>query len=131
MKSLRAALTTRLATSLAVGMILTTPVHAQGDPDAGGDVFDSYCSDCHSVSPAGTNKKGPTLYRVVGRRAGTVPGFAYSAMLKASGVTWTPDKIDVYLTNPKAYVPQGIMKFKGLPKPQDRANVIAYLMHPD
>ncbi len=46
-------------------------------------------------------------------------------------VVWTPDKIDVYLTNPKAYVPQGIMKFKGLAKPQDRANVIAYLMNPN
>ena len=102
-----------------------------GDPEAGGDAFDSYCSDCHSVSPKGTNKKGPSLYKVIGRHAGTVPGFAYSPQMKASGIVWTPDKLAAYLANPKAVVPSGIMKFKGLPKPADRANVIAYLANPD
>lgn len=119
-----------LASAL-VATLVATPAIAQGDASAGGDLFDGYCSDCHSVSPRGTNKKGPTLYNVVGRRAAAVPGFAYSPMLKASNLQWTPQKLDLYLTNPKALVPQGIMKFKGLPKPQDRANVIAYLMHPD
>ena len=118
-------------TAAFVALLVSTPAIAQGDAAAGGELFDSYCSDCHSVSPRGTNKKGPTLYNVVGRRAGSVPGFTYSGMLKASNMQWTPQKIDAYLNNPKALVPQGIMKFKGLPKPQDRANVIAYLMHPD
>jgi len=108
------------------------PVWSQsaGDTDAGGDVFDSYCGDCHSVSPRGTNKKGPSLYRILGRRAGTAAGFAYSPQMRASGIVWTPDKLAVYLANPKSVVPNGIMKFKGLAKSQDRVNVIAYLRNP-
>lgn len=104
---------------------------AAGDPDAGAGVFESYCGDCHSVSPRGTNKKGPSLYHVVGRRAGTMPGFAYSPQMRASGIVWTPDRLAAYLASPKSVVPQGIMKFKGLPKPQDRTNLIAYLRNPD
>jgi len=102
-----------------------------GDADEGADVFDSYCGDCHSVSPRGINKKGPTLYRIVGRRAGTEPAFRYSAQMAGSGIVWSPDRLAAYLANPRAVVPQGIMKFKGLPRPADRANVIAYLRNPD
>ena len=119
---------TLLASVLAGNVAHSQPA---GDADAGGDVFDSYCPDCHSVSPRGTNKKGPTLFRVLGRRAATVPGFAYSAQMKGSGIVWTPDRVAAYLANPKAVVPNGIMKFKGLPKASDRANVIAYLANPD
>lgn len=122
-----------LAALLIIVGAAATPALSQagGDPDAGGDVFDAYCSDCHSVSPRGTNKKGPTLYRVFGRHAGTVPGFSYSAQMHGSGIIWTPEKLAAYLANPKAVVPGGIMKFKGLPKPMDRTNIIAYLQHPD
>lgn len=110
-----------------------TPALSQtgGDPEAGADVFDSYCGECHSVSPRGINKKGPTLYKVLGRRAGVQPGFKYSAQMAASGIVWTPDRVNAYLANPRAVVPQGIMKFKGLPKSQDRADIIAYLHNPD
>lgn len=125
-----------LASGLAVALMLGVvagPARSQGtgDAEAGGDVFDSYCSDCHSVSPKSISKKGPTLFRVIGRRAGTVPAFQYSAQMRASGIIWTPERIAAYLANPKAVVPAGIMKFKGLPKPADRANVVAYLARPD
>jgi cytochrome c len=102
----------------------------QADPDAGGDVFDTYCSDCHSVSPKGTNRKGPTLFRVMGRRAGTVPGFDYSPRMRASGIVWNPASLNAYLANPGGAVPGGKMK-KGLPKPEDRANVISFLARPE
>ena len=130
MRMLAAAACAAIAT---LAGLAAAPVRSQagGNADAGGDVFDSYCSDCHSVSPRGTNKKGPTLFRVIGRRAGSVPGFAYSPQMRASGIVWSPDKIAAYLANPKAIVPGGIMKFKGLTKPQDRANVIAYLQNPN
>lgn len=115
-----------------IAVLGASPALAQpGDPDAGGDIFDGSCSDCHSVSPRGLNKKGPTLYRIVGRRAGTSPGFKYSDQMRTSGIVWTPEQLAAYLANPKAVFPAGIMKFKGLAKPQDRANVIAYLQHPD
>ena len=104
---------------------------AQGaDPEAGSDVFDTYCSDCHSVSAKGTNRKGPSLYRVLGRRAGTIPGFDYSPGMRASGITWNPQALNAYLANPTGVIHGGKMK-KGVPKPADRANVIAFLERPD
>src|SRR5262245_39969704 len=102
----------------------------QGDWDAGSDVFDTYCSDCHSISPKGTNRKGPTLYQVMGRRAGSVPGFEYSAGMRSSGIVWNPATLNAYLANPRATIPDGKMK-KGLPKAADRANVITFLGRPD
>ena len=94
---------------------------------AGADVFDAECSDCHSVSAKMINRKGPTLYHVIGRKPGSVPGFKYSADMKALGAPWSPQSLEAYLTNPKAVVPGGVMKFKGLPGAQDRQNVIAFL----
>jgi cytochrome c len=103
---------------------------AGGDWDAGSDVFDTYCSDCHSVSPKGTNRKGPTLYRLMGRRAGTIPGFDYSPGMRASGIVWNPATLNAYLANPRGMIRDGKMK-KGLGKSEDRANVITFLGHPD
>lgn len=114
---------------LCVGVPLAS-LRAAGDHEAGADVFDAYCSDCHSVSPKGTNRKGPTLYRVMGRRAGTVPGFAYSQGMAKSGIAWNPQNLNAYLQNPRGMFADGKMK-KGLPRPEDRANVIAYLASPD
>ena len=98
--------------------------------EAGADAFDRYCSDCHSVSPKLTNRKGPTLFGIFGRRAGTVNGFDYSARMRASGIVWNASNLNAYLANPQAVVPGGKMK-KGLPGAADRANVIAFLSHPE
>jgi cytochrome c len=105
-------------------------VRAAGDHEVGADVFDAYCSDCHSVSAKGTNRKGPTLYGVMGRRAGVIGGFDYSQGMRASGIVWSPQTLNAYLANPRGLIRDGKMK-KGLPKPEDRANVIAYLQRPD
>ena len=99
-----------------------------GDAVAGKVVF-ARCMACHSVA-AGQNKLGPTLAGVIGRKAGTVAGFAYSPAMKAAPINWTPDKLDAYLTAPRAVVPGTKMIFAGMPKPADRANVIAYLANP-
>jgi cytochrome c len=120
-------------TILAAAACVAVPLaglRAAGDHEAGADVFDTYCSDCHSVSPKGTNRKGPTLYRVMGRRAGIVPGFEYSQGMVKSGIVWNPQMLNTYLENPRGMIPDGKMK-KGLPKPADRSNVIAYLASPD
>lgn len=113
-------------------LVLAAPVVAQapaaGDAAAGKTVF-ARCMACHSVV-AGQNKLGPTLAGVIGRKAGTVPGFTYSPAMKAAAISWTPDKLDAYLTAPKTLVPGNKMIFAGLPKPADRANVIAYLAKP-
>ena len=101
-----------------------------GDWDAGGDVFDTYCSDCHSLSAKGTNRKGPTLYRVMGRRAGIIGGYSYSKGMAKSGIVWNPTTLNAYLANPRGMIPDGKMK-KGLAKPADRANVITFLARPE
>ena len=73
------------------------------------------------------NKVGPDLYGVVGRPVASVPGFNYSAALKAKGGTWTFDALNTWLTNPRADVPGTAMTFAGIASEKQRADVIAYL----
>ncbi|WBH15601.1 c-type cytochrome [Sphingomonas radiodurans] len=84
------------------------------------------CAACHGVE-AGVNKIGPSLHAVVGRTAGTVAGYTYSAANKNSGITWTPEKLFQYLEKPQRIVPGTKMTYAGMTDPQKRANVIAYL----
>ena len=111
---------------LALALGLAGVAHA-GDASRGADLFDESCSECHSVAANLHNKNGPSLYRVIGRKVATVPGFAYSPSLAGTGVVWSPASLDGYLANPKKLAPQGKMKFEGLSKPGDRADVIAFL----
>lgn len=105
---------------------LTLEAHAAADVEKGKDVFATECAECHSARE-GKNKKGPSLFAVVGRKAGTIADASYSDALKASGITWTPDKIDAYVTAPKKLVPGGKMKYDGLANATERAELLAYL----
>ncbi|MGZ5927734.1 MAG: c-type cytochrome [Rhizomicrobium sp.] len=96
-----------------------------GDPAHGKAIFNR-CMVCHSID-AGVNHIGPSLHGVVGRKAGSVPNFMYSGANKKSGIVWTEQKIYDYLKNPQMMVPGTKMTFPGLPKPQDRADVVSYL----
>jgi cytochrome c len=96
-----------------------------GDPVAGARIF-KQCQQCHTLQP-GRNLTGPTLHQIIGRTAGTVEKFNYSKANKESGVVWTEQKMFEYLENPRAYIPGTKMIFAGLRKPQDRADVIAYI----
>jgi cytochrome c len=99
-----------------------------GDPAAGEKTF-KQCQVCHTIEP-GKNKVGPSLYGVIGRTAGSVEGYNYSKANKESGRVWTEQAIFEYLENPRAEgtgIPGTKMAFVGLKKPEDRANVIAYL----
>jgi cytochrome c len=106
------------------GVTLSYSAYA-GDAAAGKSVFNK-CAICHSPV-AGKNSVGPSLFGVVGRASGSVAGFSYSDAMKAANKTWDEATLDAYLENPKAMVPGTKMIFPGLPKPEDRANVIAYL----
>lgn len=99
-------------------------VFASADPAAGEKVFNK-CKACHKID--GTNATGPHLNGVVGRAVASVPGFSYSDGMKAHGGDWTPEAMEKFLTDPKGVVPGTKMSFAGLPKVEDRANVIAYL----
>lgn len=118
--------------ALAAALLLAVPAHAEGDAAAGEKVF-AKCKACHEVEK-GVNKVGPTLKGVVGRPAASVPDYKYSeAMLAkgAEGLVWTEENLTAYLPDPKAYVPKTKMAFAGLKKPEDVANIIAYLKaHP-
>jgi cytochrome c len=96
-----------------------------GSAEAGEKVF-KQCMACHSVK-AGENKVGPSLNGIVGRAAGQVAGFNYSTANKNSGKTWDEETMFAYLEDPRGAIPGTKMAFAGLKKPQDRADVIAYL----
>lgn len=119
----------RIAWFLCLLVILPgSPAWAGGDPRKGADVFAEECGDCHS-SVAGKNKKGPSLNGIVGRKAASLADFSgYSEAMKQSGITWTVDKIDSYVAQPKKVVAGGKMKYDGLAESGSRADVIAYLM---
>lgn len=98
---------------------------AAGDPVAGKAVFNK-CASCHKLT--GSNGVGPYLNGVVGRNHGSVADYTYSeAMAAKSAEPWTPEALFAFLENPKKAIPGTKMAFAGLPKPEDRANVIAYL----
>lgn len=97
----------------------------KGNAAAGEKVF-AQCKACH-VTDKGVNRVGPSLFGVVGRKAGTVPGYNYSTANKNSGVTWTPDTLYTYLENPRKFIPGTKMAFAGIKNPQQRADLIAYL----
>jgi cytochrome c len=83
------------------------------------------CAACHS--PEAQPTAGPTLTGVVGRRAGTVPGFRYSRALKNARTTWDSSTLDSFLADPQTALPGNAMPFPGLPDSKERADVIAYL----
>ncbi|HBK05372.1 MAG TPA: cytochrome c family protein [Acetobacteraceae bacterium] len=96
------------------------------DAAAGAVVFKTQCSVCHSPVE-GKNMVGPSLFGVVGRVAGQVPGFRYSPANKDSDLTWDQATLDRYLTTPQAVVPKTIMPYAGLKDATKRADLIAYL----
>jgi cytochrome c len=118
--------------SLAVLTMGAAPALADGDAAAGGEVFKK-CRACHE-NEAGTNKVGPTLKGVVGRAVASAPGYTYSkAMMDkgATGALWDEATLATYLPDPRAFVPGTKMSFAGLKKPEDVANIVAFLKaHP-
>lgn len=108
-------------------VLLASPTHAQ-NVDQGAHVFRSQCSICHSIQP-GRNVVGPSLFDVVGRHSGRVPGFRYSQANLASGLTWDSATLDRYLAAPRQVVPGTRMTYPGLKDARQRADLIAFLAH--
>jgi cytochrome c len=99
-------------------------VFAAADVGAGEKVFGK-CKACHKLD--GSNGTGPALNGIVGRARASVAGFGYSEAMASVTDAWAPELLEAFLANPKGYVAGTKMAFAGLPKVEDRANLIAYL----
>src|SRR5215470_11835572 len=99
---------------------------ARADQLADGEKVFRKCAACHS-NQAGMNKIGPSLAGVVGRKAGSIPGFHYSSAMQQSTIVWDEASLDAFLTDPAKFVPGTRMNFVGLRRTEDRAAVIAFL----
>ncbi|MET2827603.1 c-type cytochrome [Mesorhizobium shangrilense] len=113
---------------LAASFVEAAPAFSAGDADAGKKIF-TRCMVCHEAA-ADTNKIGPSLHGVIGRKAGSLPSFNYSDAMKkagAGGLVWDEANIAAYIKAPKVKVPGNKMPFAGLQSDTDIANVIAYL----
>jgi len=95
------------------------------DPDKGKAVFEQ-CAACHSLGEAG-EFDGPTLKGVIGRKAGSLEDYRYSAAMKRSNVTWSAETLDRYITDPQAFIPGNRMAFAGITDKAQRDDLIAYL----
>ncbi len=125
MKTLKTA--SFIITAIALFGTVSGQAFAEGDPVAGAKVFKK-CVSCHNV--VGKSKVGPALNGVMGRTAGTGEGFKYSkAMIAAgeAGMVWDDATLSAYLANPRKAIKGNKMAFIGLKKPEDQANVIAYI----
>jgi cytochrome c len=85
------------------------------------------CLQCHVWDKNGPNKIGPDLYGIIGRPRASHPGFSYSSAMTAKGGTWTYDEIFRFVRSPSGYIPGTKMTFIGLPRAQDRLNLLAFM----
>jgi cytochrome c len=129
---MRTLVLTMAASGLAC-LLLSPPASAQApaaqgaDAAAGQQVFNNACRTCHTVKE-GDNRQGPNLYKIVGRKAGSLPGYGYSSAMKEAGFAWDAEKLDRFIANPDAIVSGNNMKpFSGLATADDRAKIIAFL----
>lgn len=103
------------------------PIDALTGNAENGQKLTRACAACHTFDKGGPNRVGPNLAAVFGGKQASAAGFAYSEALKKLTGTWTLAELNKYLAGPKTYAPGNKMAFAGLPKAQDRADVVAYL----
>ena len=104
----------------------TMAANAAGDAKAGAAVF-KRCAVCHTDDKGGGDGLGPNLFGVVGRKAASEPGFAYSAQLKKSGIVWNEATLTKWVSGPARMVPGTKMQFAGITSKKQQADVVAFL----
>ena len=103
------------------------PKLAGANVERGKEIYMKQCFTCHTIDKGGPNKVGPNQWDIVGRKKASHEGFSYSSALQAKGGDWTYEDINHMIFKPQAFIKGTKMAFAGLPKEQDRADVIAFL----
>jgi cytochrome c len=116
----------RATMALIVTLLLAGVARADGDAARGEARFQD-CAPCHKLE-AGANNVGPSLHGIFTRKAGELADFRYSPAIKRSGIVWTPETLDKFVTDPQALVPANRMPYAGMASADDRADLIAYLL---
>ena len=101
------------------------PLPAAKPPD-GATLFKQQCATCHTTNLSDPVRQGPSLFKIVGRPAGKIDGFHYSAGFAKADFVWDEARLDAWLTNPQEMIPGAVMAYRQS-KPEARAAVIAYL----
>lgn len=104
----------------------TVMANAKGDAKAGAAVF-GRCAVCHTNDKGGGDGLGPNLFGVVGRKAASRPGYAYSPPMRKSGITWTEVNLIKWVAGPARMVPGTKMAFGGITSKKQQADVVEYL----
>jgi cytochrome c len=106
---------------------LTPSPSSSADVESGQLVFNNACRTCHTTNK-GDNRLGPHLYKIIGRKAGSLPNYSYSSAMKGADFVWDEAKLDRFIANPDEMVPGNNMKpYGGLASADERAKVIAFL----
>lgn len=98
----------------------------EAKPPDGPTLFKQQCATCHTDNLTDPVRQGPSLFGIIGRRAGSVEGFHYSAGFAKADFVWDAARIDTWITNPQAMIPGAVMAYRQ-PKPETRAAIIDYL----
>jgi cytochrome c len=110
---------------LAVQLTNISSAHAAGDPEKGAKMF-RRCATCHSANVGGTNKVGPNLFGIVGRKVASLSDYMYSMAMESADFVWSEDKLTVFLQHPQQFLLGTKMPFNGL-NGDDASDIVAYL----
>jgi cytochrome c len=117
--------TMRVTAALLITLLAAGAARADGDAARGQAKFGD-CAACHKLE-AGANNVGPSLHGILTRKAGEIADFRYSPAMKRSGISWTPETLDKFISDPQVMVPGNRMPYAGMASAGDRADLIAYL----
>jgi cytochrome c len=108
-------------------VLLASVAHAEGDAKRGQKLYDE-CIACHAPERGAQQGVGPSLFGVIGRKAGDNNDFRFSPALKRSGIVWSERELDAYIADPQKKIPANRMPYSGMSDARDRSDLLAYIL---